>query len=44
MLVEDRADQGVSLAQWLGTMREKVGAPYLKLSVTLANDRSLNDR
>lgn len=24
MLVEDRADQGVSLKQWLGTMREKV--------------------
>ncbi|KAL9636201.1 MAG: hypothetical protein Q9164_002963 [Protoblastenia rupestris] len=24
MLVEDRADQGVSLQQWLGTMREKV--------------------
>ena len=27
MLVEDRADQGVSLAQWLGTMREKVSTP-----------------
>jgi protein transport protein SEC24 len=26
MLVEDRADQGVSLAQWMGIMREKVGA------------------
>lgn len=25
LLVEDRADQGVSLQQWLGTMREKVG-------------------
>ena len=24
MFVEDRADQGVSLQQWLGTMREKV--------------------
>ena len=24
MLVEDRAEQGVSLQQWLGTMREKV--------------------
>lgn len=24
MLVEDRADQGVSLQQWMGTMREKV--------------------
>ena len=24
MLVEDRADQGVSLSQWLGMMREKV--------------------
>ncbi|KAI4164137.1 MAG: hypothetical protein LQ342_002101 [Letrouitia transgressa] len=24
LLVEDRADQGVSLKQWLGTMREKV--------------------
>ena len=24
MLVEDRADQGASLQQWLGTMREKV--------------------
>jgi len=24
MLVEDRADQGVSLAQWMGIMREKV--------------------
>ena len=27
MLVEDRADQGVSLKQWLGTMREKVNNP-----------------
>lgn len=27
MLVEDRADQGVSLAQWLGTMREKMSEP-----------------
>ena len=27
MLVEDRADQGVSLKQWLGMMREKVGGP-----------------
>jgi protein transport protein SEC24 len=26
MLVEDRADQGVSLQQWMGMMREKVGA------------------
>ena len=26
MLVEDRADQGVSLAQWMGIMREKVTA------------------
>lgn len=25
MLVEDRADQGVSLSQWLGMLREKVG-------------------
>ena len=25
MLVEDRADQGVSLQQWMGMMREKVG-------------------
>lgn len=24
MLVEDRADQGVSLAQWMGSLREKV--------------------
>jgi len=24
LLVEDRADQGVSLAQWMGTLREKV--------------------
>ena len=29
MLVEDRADQGVSLAQWLGTMREKVSAFFI---------------
>ena len=28
MLVEDRADQGVSLKQWLGTMREKVRSLY----------------
>ena len=28
MLVEDRADQGVSLKQWLGTMREKVRPLY----------------
>ena len=27
MLVEDRADQGVSLKQWLGMMREKVFDP-----------------
>jgi protein transport protein SEC24 len=26
MLVEDRADQGASLKQWLGTMREKVAS------------------
>ena len=26
MLVEDRADQGVSLQQWLGMLREKVRA------------------
>ena len=45
MLVEDRADQGVSLAQWMGTMREKVGgAPYLQLPATLTDDRSLHDR
>ena len=25
MLVEDRADQGVSLQQWMGVIREKVG-------------------
>ena len=25
LLVEDRADQGVSLAQWMGVLREKVG-------------------
>lgn len=25
MLVEDRADQGVSFQQWMGVMREKVG-------------------
>lgn len=28
MLVEDRADQGVSLKQWLGTMREKVNTLF----------------
>lgn len=28
MLVEDRADQGVSLAQWLGIMREKVSVSF----------------
>lgn len=27
MLIEDRADQGVSLKQWLGMMQEKVGPP-----------------
>lgn len=26
LLVEDRADQGVSLAQWMGLLREKVSA------------------
>lgn len=26
LLVEDRADQGMSLAQWMGTMREKVSS------------------
>ena len=26
LLVEDRADQGVSAAQWLGVLREKVSA------------------
>ena len=34
MLVEDRADQGVSLKQWLGTMREKVSS-YAVLPGTL---------
>ena len=29
LLVEDRADQGMSLQQWLGTMREKVCCPAL---------------
>ena len=38
MLVEDRADQGVSLAQWLGTMREKVSNPYHKLPGTMTDD------
>jgi protein transport protein SEC24 len=27
LLVEDRADQGVSLQQWMGMLREKVSAP-----------------
>ena len=25
MLLEDRADQGMSFQQWMGTLREKVG-------------------
>ena len=37
MLVEDRADQGVSLKQWLGIMREKVRFS----SSTIGRSRSL---
>ena len=36
LLVEDRADQGVSLAQWMGTLREKVSASVSSLSLSLS--------
>ena len=40
MFVEDRADQGVSLQQWLGTMREKV----CKLSLDCHGHANKGDR
>lgn len=48
MLVEDRADQGASLKQWLGVMREKVShglltAPQWAI-VANTSRRSYNDR
>lgn len=48
MLVEDRADQGVSLKQWLGVMREKVsdGLLMVRPQANFADNirRLYNDR
>lgn len=48
MLVEDRADQGASLKQWLGVMREKVSDGLLTVPqwaiVANTSRRSYNDR
>ena len=40
MLVEDRADQGVSLQQWMGMMREKVSSPCLSLGLVSVYNRA----
>lgn len=45
MLVEDRADQGVSLKQWLGVMREKVRDTVRQRAIYAdQSHRSCNDR
>ena len=44
MLVEDRADQGVSLSQWLGMLREKVGLPRREIVRSILTWRTSDER